>query len=85
MDFSNLNKVRPKEKFPLPIIGPFVDSATIRSMFPYMYGYNGYNQIRMAVKDVEKTEFRTLIGNFYSTVIPFSLKNAGATYQHTMT
>ena len=67
MDFSNLNKACPKEKFPLPIIGPFVDLATIRSMFPYMDGYNGYNQIRIAVKDVDKTEFRTLIGNFYST------------------
>ena len=35
-------------------------------------------------KDVEKTAFRTLIGNFYYTVIPFDLKNAGATYQGTM-
>ena len=47
--------------------------------------YNGYNQIRMAAKDVEKTAFRTSIGNFYYTVMPFGLKNAGATYQWTMT
>jgi len=50
-----------------------------------MDGYSGYNQIHMATKDVEKTAFRTPIGNFYYTAMPFSLKNAGATYQRTMT
>ena len=39
----------------------------------------------MSTKDAEKTAFRTPIGNFYYTVMPFSLKNAGATYQRTMT
>ena len=38
----------------------------------------------MAAKDEENIVFRTLIGNFYYTVMPFSLKNAGATYQQTM-
>ena len=39
----------------------------------------------MAAKDEENIVFRTLTGNFYYTVIPFGLKNAGATYQQTMT
>ena len=39
----------------------------------------------MAAKDAEKTAFRTPIGNFYYTVMPFGLKNVGATYQRTMT
>ena len=39
----------------------------------------------MAAKDVEKTKFRTPIRNFYYTMMPFGLKNAGATYQRTMT
>ena len=39
----------------------------------------------MAAKDVEKAAFRTLIGKFYYTVMPFGLKNAGATHQGTMT
>ena len=38
----------------------------------------------MVPKDAEKTAFRTPIGNFYYTVIPFGLKNTGATYQRTM-
>ena len=39
----------------------------------------------MAPKDVEKTAFRTPMGNFYYIVMPFGLKNAGATYQRVMT
>ena len=54
-------------------------------MFSFMDGFSRYNQIRMAPKDEEKTAFRTPIGNFYYTVMPFGLKNAGVTYQQTMT
>ena len=54
-------------------------------MFSFMDGYSGYNQIHIAAKDVEKTAFRTPIGNFYYTVMPFGLKNAGLMYQWTMT
>ena len=54
-------------------------------MFSFMDRYSGYNQIRMAAKDAEKTTFKTPIENFHFTVMPFGLKNAGATYQHTTT
>ena len=85
MDFRNLNKACPKDEFPLPNIDLLIDSAAGSSMFSFMDGYNGYNQIRMAAKNAKKTAFRTPIGNFYYTVMPFGLKNAGATYQQTMT
>ena len=54
-------------------------------MFSFMDWFSGYNQIRMALKDAKKTAFRTLIGNFYYIVMPFVLKNVGATYHCTMT
>ena len=39
----------------------------------------------MVPKDVEKTAFRTPVGNFNYNVMPFELKNMGVTYQRTMT
>ena len=54
-------------------------------MFSFMDRYSGYNQIRMAAKDAEKTTFKSPIENFYFTVMPFGLENAGATYQRTTT
>ena len=85
IDFKNLNKVCPKDEFPLPNMDLLIDSATRSAMFSFMDGFSGYNQIRMAPKDMEKTAFRTTIGNFYYTVMPFGLKNASATYQRAMT
>jgi len=85
VDFRNLNKACPKDEFPQTNIDLLVDSTVGSSMFSFMDRYSGYNQIRMTAKDVEKTAFRTPIRNFYYTVMPFSLKNVGATYQRTMT
>ena len=61
-----------------------IDSIARNTMFSFMDGFSGYNQIQMALKDVEKTAFRTLIGNFYYIVMTFGLKNAGTTYQRMM-
>ena len=81
VDFKNLNKACPKDKFPLPNMDLLIDSAAGSAMFSFMDGFSGYNQIKMAPKDAEKTVFRTPMGNFYYTVMPFGLKNVGATYQ----
>ena len=49
-----------------------------------MDGFSGYNQIKMALEDMEKTTFITLWGTFCYKVMLFGLKNVGATYQWTM-
>ena len=49
-----------------------------------MDGFSGYNQIKMAPKDMEKITFITLWGTFYYKVMSFGLKNAGATYERAM-
>ena len=81
VDFRNLNKAHLKDEFPLPNMDLLIDSAVGSAMFSFMDGFSGYNQIRMALKDVEKTAFKTPMGNFYYTIMPFGLKNVGATYQ----
>ena len=65
VDFRNLNKDCPKDEFPLPNMDLLIDSAARSSMFSFMDGFSGYNHIRMAPKDAEKTAFRTPMGNFY--------------------
>jgi len=49
-----------------------------------MDAYSGYNQIRMHPTDEDKTAFMGIKANFYYRVMPFGLKNAGATYQRMM-
>nr|XP_023896291.1 uncharacterized protein LOC112008185 [Quercus suber] len=46
-----------------------------------MDAFSGYNQIKMADEDQEKTAFITSQGLYCYNVMPFGLKNAGATYQ----
>ena len=84
VDFKNLNKVCPKDEFPLPNMDLLMDSVAGSIMFSFMNGFSGYNQIKMAPKDAEKTTFRTPMGNLYYIVMPFRLKNASATYQQAM-
>ena len=47
----------------------------------FMDTFSGYNQIKMAEEDQEKTDFITRQGLYYYKVMSFRLKNAGATYQ----
>ena len=51
----------------------------------FLDAFQGYHQIPLAVDDQEKTAFVTHIGNYHYKVMPFGLKNAGATYRRIMT
>ncbi|PKI34740.1 hypothetical protein CRG98_044869, partial [Punica granatum] len=44
----------------------------------------GFLEIQMADEDEVKTTFITMWGTFCYKVMPFGLKNAGATYQRAM-
>ena len=57
VDFRYLNKASPNDDFPLPHIDMLVDSTTGHSMLSFMNGFSGYNQILMALEDMEKTSF----------------------------
>ena len=62
-----------------------VDNITRHSMLSFMDGFSGYNQIMMALEDMEETSFITEWGTYYYQVMPFGLKNVGATYQRATT
>lgn len=81
IDYSDLNKACPKDSFPLPRIDQLVDSTARHELLSFMDAYSGYNQIPMQVPDQEHTSFVTNLGLYCYKVMPFGLKNAGATYQ----
>uniref|UniRef100_A0A2N9HBH6 RNA-directed DNA polymerase n=1 Tax=Fagus sylvatica TaxID=28930 RepID=A0A2N9HBH6_FAGSY len=77
---------RPAQKTasPYPRIDQLVDSTAGHRLLTFMDAFSGYNQIMMDDADQEKTSFITSKGLFCYKVMPFGLKNAGATYQRLM-
>ena len=84
IDFTDLNRTCPKDNYPLPRINTLVDSTARHKLLSFMDAFSGYNQIKMKEEDQEKTSFVTSQGLFCYKVMPFGLKNAGATYQRLM-
>ena len=85
VDFQDLNKASPKDNFPLPHMDILVDNTTSHALLSFMDRFSGYDQIKMALENMEKTSFITQWGTYYYKVMPFGLKNAGATYQRATT
>lgn len=81
IDFTNLNKVCLKDSFPLPYIDQLIDVTSGHTLLTFIDAYSGYNQIPMYELDMEHTSFIIDRGLYCYLVIPFGLKNTGATYQ----
>ena len=64
VDFRDLNKASPKDDFPMPHIDILVDNIVGHALLSFMDGFSGYNQIKMAPKDMEKTSFITPWGTY---------------------
>nr|KYP39222.1 Transposon Ty3-I Gag-Pol polyprotein [Cajanus cajan] len=84
VDYTDLNRACPKDSYPLPSIDRLVNRASGHALLSFLDAYSGYNQIMMYPPDEEHTSFITDRANYYYRVMPFGLKNVGATYQRLM-
>ena len=78
---TNLNESCPKDNFLLSYIDQIVDSAVGHGIPSLLNAFSRYYQIPMHPPDAKITPHRLCCYN----VMPFLLKNAGATYQRLVT
>ena len=60
VDYRDLNQASPKDNFSLPHINTLVNNTAKNAPFAFMDGFLGYNQIKMAIEDLEKITFMTM-------------------------
>ena len=85
VDYTDLNDACPKDSFPLLRIDQIVDASAGHGMLSFLDAFSGYHQIPMYSSDAKKTSFITPHGLFCYNIMPFGLKNVGATYQGLVT
>ncbi|XP_074326783.1 uncharacterized protein LOC141664728 [Apium graveolens] len=81
IDYIDLNKACPKYPYPLPHIDTMVDLTAGHELLTFLDASSGFNQIPMEPSDCEKTAFITDRGIYCYLVMPFGLRNVGATFQ----
>jgi len=80
IDFYDLKTACPKDEFSLLITDVMIDNTYGFERMSLMDKFLGYNQIKMHPEDEKYTSFRMSLGVYCYTMMPFGMKNAGATY-----
>ena len=85
VDFTDFNRACLKDPFPMPKIDQLVDVIYGHPRMSFLDAFQGYIQIVLATENQEKTTFISSDANYHNIMMPFGLKNVGATYQQMMT
>jgi hypothetical protein len=80
IDFIDLNKACPKDKFPLSRIDSLVDAAASSELMSLLDCYSGYHQIWMKKNDEPKISFITPNGTYCYLWMPEGLKNVRGSF-----
>ncbi len=84
VDYRKLNSFTVPDQYPLPLIQELVDKVWDAWLFIKMDVHAGYNNICFREGDEEKAAFKTNMGLFEPTIMPFGLWNALAVFQRMM-
>jgi len=84
VDYSQLNKMTIKNKYPLPRIEDLMDQLHGSSIFSKIYLQSGYHQILVKADDVQKMAFRSRYGHYEYVVMSFGVTNASAVFMDYM-
>lgn len=84
IDYSGLNHITVKDKFPMPIIKELFEELHGAAMFTKLDLRDDYHQIKMDPRDIHKTVFKSYMGHYEYLVIPFGMVNEPSTFHHLM-
>lgn len=84
VDYWSLNAITVCDRFPIPTMDELMDELHGAVVFTKLDLCSSYHQIQVASEDRMKTTFRTHLGHFEFSVLPFRLSNAPTTFQSTM-
>jgi hypothetical protein len=84
INYTSLNKVYPKDPYPLPRIDQIVHSTSGCDLLSFLDAYSGFHQIQMSREDRKHTAFVTVDGLYCYVVMLYGLKNALPTFVRAM-